>query len=39
MALKHGVEKAVEAVVDRLQSVSRETSEKNRNRTGCFYFR
>ncbi len=28
MALKRGVEKAVEAVVDRLQSVSRETSEK-----------
>ena len=28
MALKRGVEKAVEAVVERLQSVSRETSEK-----------
>lgn len=28
MALKRGVEKAVEAIVDRLQSVSRETSEK-----------
>ena len=28
MALKRGVEKAVEAVVDRLQEVSRETSEK-----------
>ena len=28
MALKRGIEKAVEAVVDRLQSVSRETSEK-----------
>ena len=28
MALKRGVEKAVEAVVDHLQSVSRETSEK-----------
>ena len=28
MALKRGVEKAVEVVVDRLQSVSRETSEK-----------
>ncbi len=28
MALKRGVEKAVEAVVDSLQSVSRETSEK-----------
>ena len=28
MALKRGIEKAVEAVVDHLQSVSRETSEK-----------
>ena len=28
MALKRGIEKAVEAVVERLQSVSRETSEK-----------
>ena len=28
MALKRGVEKAVEAVVERLQSMSRETSEK-----------
>ncbi len=28
MALKRGVEKAVEAVVDRLQGMSRETSEK-----------
>ena len=28
MALKRGVEKAVDVVVDRLQSVSRETSEK-----------
>ena len=28
MALKRGVEKAVEAVVERLQSVTRETSEK-----------
>ena len=28
MALKRGVEKAVEAVVDRLQSMTRETSEK-----------
>ena len=28
MALKRGVEKAVEAIVERLQSVSRETSEK-----------
>ena len=28
MALKRGIEKAVEAVVNRLQSVSRETSEK-----------
>ena len=28
MALKRGVEKAVEAVVERLQSISRETSEK-----------
>ena len=28
MALKRGVEKAVEVVVDRLQSMSRETSEK-----------
>ena len=28
MALKRGIEKAVEAIVERLQSVSRETSEK-----------
>ena len=39
MALKRGIEKAVDAVVNAIHDLSKEVSEENRDRTSRRYFR